>query len=63
MGLDGVELVMEMEDEFGITITGFKGRREANVWRAVQQIVAEQLGQPKEKVTPHARFVEDLGLA
>ena len=27
-----------------------------------KEFVAEQLGQPKEKVTPHARFVEDLGL-
>jgi len=40
----------------------FKGRRDAGVWLTVRQIVAEQLGQPKEKVTPTARFVDDLGM-
>ena len=40
----------------------FKEQREADVWLAVQQIVAQQLGQPKKKVTPTARFVDDLGM-
>jgi hypothetical protein len=50
LGVNGPALFERLEE-----------RREADVWLTVQRIVAEQLGESKEKVTPSARFVDDLG--
>lgn len=85
MGLDTVELLLAIEEEFGITIpdadaaqlrsvgdlhqlilrrteTEPRTPAAAAMWERVVTVVAGELAIPTDRVTPEARFAEDLGI-
>lgn len=84
MGLDTVELVMAVEEEFSLEIPDSESAKlvrvgdlyrfvlqtlrqrgdvidEDAIWKRLTDVIVAQLGVQPERVTPDARFIEDLG--
>lgn len=84
MGLDLVEIVLEVEEEFDVQLNHHeppllvgelfemtlapirkqysdKMLADDDVWIAMRNLIADQLGLPNERVTREANFVTDLG--
>lgn len=87
MGLDFVELIMEIEHTFDVTISDAQAGQSVTVgqlydviraqivvrdptippgytgppWELYLTIIAEELGVPRDVLTPSTHFVKDLG--
>jgi len=88
MGLDIVEMVMEVEDQFGLVIPDADAARlqtvgdlysyvraharglperpvpgaPDTVWERLLDVLEEETGHERSRLTPGARFVRDLGM-
>jgi acyl carrier protein len=64
MGLDAIEIILEVEDRFGITISDAESEQIRTVGdlAALREIIVDALGVKPAQVVPSANFVKDLGM-
>ena len=63
MGLDSVEIILTVEEEFGLEIPDAEAARMITVGDLqARDIICRQLGLKPDAVIPAARFVKDLGV-